>query len=110
VTDPSVRTALLKTPDEVLALRARGRTPPALHEVRGVRPGLGVGANVGVCLVLSSVKRLRRANVVYRPLDKATPVSPSFISARKVDRSSEIDFLLTLIRKIYQKPPIEFGA
>jgi LysR family transcriptional regulator, benzoate and cis,cis-muconate-responsive activator of ben and cat genes len=31
-----------------------------------------VAADIGVCLVPSSVQRLRRDNVVYRPLDEAT--------------------------------------
>ena len=98
--------------DQVLALlRERGITPPALHEVREVQTALGlVAADVGVCLVPSSVQRLRRDNVVYRPLDEAAAVSPIIMSTRKGDRSSEIDLLLKLIREIYRKQSIVFGV
>lgn len=98
--------------DAVLALfRERGITPAALHEVRDVQTGLGlVAADIGVCLVPSSVQRLGRENVVYRPLDEAAAVSPIFMNARKGHRSAEIDFLLKLIREISKRQSIVFGA
>jgi LysR family transcriptional regulator, benzoate and cis,cis-muconate-responsive activator of ben and cat genes len=98
--------------DQVLALlREHGIRPPAFHEVRELQTALGlVAADVGVCLVPSSVQRLRRDNVVYRPLDEATAVSPIIMSTRKGDRSSEIALLMKLIREIYRKHSIVFGA
>ncbi len=97
--------------DQVLALfRDRGLKPPVVHEVRELQTALGlVAAEAGVCLVPSSVERLRRDNVIYRPLAEETAVSPIIMSTRKDDRSPEIALLLRLIRKIYEQEGIAFG-
>jgi DNA-binding transcriptional LysR family regulator len=98
--------------DQVLALyRERGLTPPAVHEVRELQTALGlVAAETGICLVPASVERLRRENVVYRPLDEEKAISPIIMSSRKGDRSPEIALILRLIREIYRKEGITFGA
>ena len=58
--------------------------PAVVHEVRELQTALGlVAAESGVCLVPASVERLRRDNVVYRPLDEPGAVSPIIMSARK---------------------------
>ncbi len=71
--------------DQVLALfRDSGLKPAAVFEVRELQTALGlVAAEVGVCLVPVSVERLRRDNVVYRPLDEEKAVSPVIMSTRK---------------------------
>jgi DNA-binding transcriptional LysR family regulator len=98
--------------DQVLALfRDRGLKPPVVHEVRELQTALGlVAAEAGICLVPSSVERLRRDNVVYRPLGEENAVSPIIMSTRKDDRSPEVALLLRLIRKIYEQDGIAFGA
>lgn len=98
--------------DQVLALyRDRGLRPPAVYEVRELQTALGlVAAVAGVCLVPSSVERLRRDDVTYRPLDREQAVSPIIMSCRRGDRSPEIALVLKLIREIYRKDKIRFGA
>ena len=98
--------------DQVLSLfRERGLKPPAVHEVRELQTALGlVAAEVGVCLVPVSVERLRRDNVVYRPLDEEKAFSPIIMSTRKGDKSPEIAFIVKLIREMYRKEGIAFGV
>jgi DNA-binding transcriptional LysR family regulator len=98
--------------DQVLALyRDRGLKPPGLYEVRELQTALGlVAAGAGVCLVPASVERLRRDDVTYWPLDQEQAVSPIIMSNRKGDRSPELALVLKLIRQIYQKEKIVFGA
>lgn len=98
--------------DQVLALfREAGLKPPAIQEVRELQTALGlVAAEMGVCLVPASVETLRRDNVAYRPLQSVQAVSPIIMSHRKGDRSPEIALVLKLIRQMYQRDKITFGA
>lgn len=98
--------------DQVLALfRDRGLKPSPVHEVRELQTALGlVAAETGICLVPASVERLRRDNVVYRPLDEPGAVSPIIMSTRKGDRSPEITRILKLVKEMYRKEGITFGA
>ncbi len=98
--------------DQVLALfRERDVKPQAVHEVRELQTALGlVAAETGVCIVPASVERLRRDNVVYRRLDEPGAVSPIIMSTRKGDRSPEISLILKLVKDIYKKEGITFGA
>jgi DNA-binding transcriptional ArsR family regulator len=56
------------------------------------------------------VQRLRRDNVVYRPLDGTDAVSPIILSIRKGDKSPEIGRILRLLKELYRKEGITFGA
>jgi DNA-binding transcriptional LysR family regulator len=98
--------------DQVLSLfREAGLKPPAVQEVKELQTALGlVAAEVGVCLVPASVESLRRDNVAYRPTDAVQAVSPIIMSSRKGDRSPEVALILKLIRQMYQKEGIKFGA
>jgi DNA-binding transcriptional LysR family regulator len=98
--------------DQVLALfRAQELKPPIVYEIRELQTALGlVAAETGVCLVPAGVERLRRDNVVYRPLEEAQAVSPIIISMRKDNRSPDIELVLTLIRDIYRREGIPFGT
>ncbi len=98
--------------DQVLALfRDRDLKPPFVHEVRELQTALGlVAAEAGVCLVPASIETLRRDNVVYRPLEQETAVSPVIMSSRKGEKSPEIALILRLIRQIYRKDGIAFGV
>jgi DNA-binding transcriptional LysR family regulator len=97
--------------DQVLALfRERALKPPAIHEVRELQTALGlVAAEAGVCVVPASVERLRRDNVVYRPLAGENAVSPIIMSTRKGDRSPNVTLLLRLIREMYRREGIVMG-
>lgn len=98
--------------DQVLALfRDQGLKPAAVFEVRELQTALGlVAAESGICLVPAAVERLRRENVVYRPLQEEAAFSPIFMSTRKGDRSPEIALVLKLIRHIYREDGVVFGA
>ncbi len=98
--------------DQVLSLfREAGLKPPGVQEVRELQTALGlVAAAMGVCLVPASVETLRRDNVAYRPLDSVQAVSPIIMSSRKGDRSPEIALILRLIRQMYRREKIVFGA
>ena len=98
--------------DQVLALfRDRGVLPAAVHEVKELQTALGlVAAESGVCLVPASVERLRRDNVVYRALDEPGAVSPVIMSTRKGDRNPELSVMLRVIREMYRKAGLAFGA
>ncbi|HEX2941138.1 MAG TPA: LysR family transcriptional regulator [Rhodopila sp.] len=97
--------------DQVLALfRDRDIKPAAVHEVRELQTALGlVAADSGVCLVPASVERLRRDNVVYRPLRETAAVSPIVMKSRKNDRSPELALILRLIKEMYRKEGVVFG-
>ena len=98
--------------DQVLALfRDRDIKPKQVHEVRELQTALGlVAADTGICIVPASVERLRRDNVVYRRLDEAGAVSPIIMSTRKSDRSPEIGLILRIVKEMYKKEGITFGA
>jgi DNA-binding transcriptional LysR family regulator len=98
--------------DQVLALfREAGLKPPAVHEVRELQTALGlVAAEAGVCLVPASVERLRRDNVAYRAMQAVEVFSPIIMSSRKGDRSPELALILKLIRQLYRRDGIVFGA
>ncbi len=98
--------------DQVLALfRDRAVQPAAVHEVKELQTALGlVAAESGVCLVPASVERLRRDNVVYRALDEPGAVSPVIMSTRKGDRNPELSVMLRVIREMYRKAGLTFGA
>jgi LysR family transcriptional regulator, benzoate and cis,cis-muconate-responsive activator of ben and cat genes len=93
--------------DQVLSAFAdRGLDPEEVHEVQELQTALGlVAAGVGIALVPASVERLRRDEVVYRPLDDATVVSPIIMSTRLADDSPEIALLADLIQQVY----VEWG-
>ncbi len=97
--------------DQVLSIfRDRGLKPAAIHEVRELQTALGlVAAETGICLVPSSVTRLRRDNVEYRELDDPTAISPNIMSCRKNDISADIDCILGLLRDIYAQQKVAFG-
>jgi DNA-binding transcriptional LysR family regulator len=98
--------------DQVLALyRERGIKPTDIHEVRELQTALGlVAAESGICLVPASVERLRRDNVIYRALDEPGAVSPVIMSTRRGDKNPELPVMLRVIREMYRKAGITFGA
>lgn len=89
--------------DQVLsALRDHGLEPRAIHEVQELQTALGlVAAGIGVSIVPASVQRLRRDDVVYRPLTDSHVVSPIIMSTRLHDVSPESQTLIRLARETY---------
>jgi DNA-binding transcriptional LysR family regulator len=79
--------------DQVLSIfRDQGLHPIMIQEVQELQTALGlVAAQSGVCLVPESVQRLRRDDVVYRPIAEAHATSPIIISSRESDTSSEVE-------------------
>jgi DNA-binding transcriptional LysR family regulator len=97
--------------DQVLELfRGRNLRPPLIHEVKELQTALGlVAAETGLCIVPASVERLRRDNVVYRPIADPAAVSPIIMSTRKGDPSPEIALILRTIHEIYKDEGVVFG-
>ena len=90
--------------DQVLSiLRERRLKVGQVREVSELQTALGlVAAAVGVSLVPAAVQRLRRDDVVYRPLQDETATSPIVMCFRMHDRSQEIAALLHLVRDVYR--------
>lgn len=88
--------------DQVLAaFRQRALEPAYALEVRELQTALGlVAAGMGVCVVPASVLRLRRDDVVYRPLTDEGLASPLIMSARRGDRSEELALIRRLLREL----------
>jgi DNA-binding transcriptional LysR family regulator len=91
--------------DQVLSiLKDRGFKPSAVREVSELQTALGlVAAAVGVSLVPAAVQRLRRDDVVYRPLHDETATSPIIMAHRMHDNSDQISALLQLMREMYHQ-------
>lgn len=90
--------------DQVLDLfRRHAMMPAAVREVRELQTALGLtAAYSGLCVVPRSVQRLRRDDVVYRPLDEADALSPIILSWRAADSSPAI----ALLRDICSRLPV----
>ena len=89
--------------DQVLSiLHERGLRPSLFREVRELQTALGlVAAAIGVSLVPAAVQRLRRDDVVYRPLEDGSATSPIIMCYRVHDNSREVAALLQLVRDLY---------
>ncbi len=98
--------------DQVLSFyRDRGLPVRGMIEVRELQTALGlVAAEAGICIVPRSVERLCRDNVTYKALEDGNLASPVIMSIRKGDRSAEIDYILQIIREVYRKVGVTFGA
>lgn len=66
-----------------------------------------VASGMGVCVVPASAQRLRRDEVVYRPLLEASAVSPIIMCTRLNDQSEDIVLLRTLIDEVYRAQAAE---
>jgi DNA-binding transcriptional LysR family regulator len=61
-----------------------------------------VAADVGISLVPAAVQRLRRDDVIYRPLQDGTVTSPIILCSRKHDHARQLAALLKLVRDLYR--------
>lgn len=78
--------------DHVLQLfRARGLIPPSVIEANEMQTAIGlVAAGIGITLVPDSVRRLRRDDVIYRPVADAGVTSPVIMNIRAEDKSPDL--------------------
>lgn len=85
--------------DQVLSLlRDRGLKPTVVHESSELQTALGlVAAEVGCCIVPTSVQRLRRDDVVYRDLMPSGLTSPIIVSHRFADKSAALMTMQDLV-------------
>lgn len=81
--------------DHVLGLfRQHGAAPRAVREVRELQTALGlVAAHAGISVVPHAIQRLRRDDIVYRPILEQDAISPIILSWRVSDSSSAIKLL-----------------
>ena len=95
--------------DHILSLfRDQGLEPAEVQEVQEMQTALGlVAAGMGLCLVPASAQRLRRDEVVYRPLLESNATSPIIMSTRLNDQSEDIALLRELIDEVYRLQAVE---
>ena len=91
--------------DQVISIfRDRGLEPHIAHEVRKLQTAIGlVAAEVGICIVPTSVQRLRRDDVVYRELIEENITSPIIMSRRANDRSHESAVMARVVVEAYRE-------
>jgi LysR family transcriptional regulator, benzoate and cis,cis-muconate-responsive activator of ben and cat genes len=91
--------------DQVISIfRDRGLEPNIAHEARELQTAIGlVAAEVGICIVPTSVQRLRRDDVIYRELAEQNITSPIIMSRRANDRSRELTVMSRVIIEAYRE-------
>jgi DNA-binding transcriptional LysR family regulator len=91
--------------DQVLgAFSERNLMPDNVLEVRDLQIAIGlVAAGQGISVVPESLQTLHRNDVVYRPLDDSSVVSPLLFSVRYMDRAPELENMLSIIYEIYDE-------
>lgn len=87
--------------DQVLAqFRVRGCPATRTFETNGLQTAVGlVAAGIGVSLVPRSVQRLKRDDVVYRPVSDGGVVSPMLMTTRQLDGSADVARLCEAVRQ-----------
>jgi len=88
----------------VLSLfRDRGLEPVEVHEIQEMQTALGlVASGMGLCVVPESAQKLRREEVVFRPLLEPNATSAIIMSTRLNDQSDDIVLLRELIDEVYR--------
>lgn len=78
--------------DQLLAiLHDHGVTPGSTRDVRELQTALGlVAAGAGIAIVPTTVQRLRRDDIVYRPIAERDAISPIIVSWRAADQSEPV--------------------
>lgn len=90
--------------DHVLSLfRDLGLEPVEVHEIQEMQTALGlVASGMGLCVVPESAQKLRREEVVFRPLLEPNATSAIIMSTRLNDQSEDIALLRELIDEVYR--------
>ena len=93
--------------DQVLTqFRAHGFPLTNVYETNGLQTAVGlVAAGVGVSIVPTSVQRLKRDDMVYRPVAQQTLVSPMLMSTREGDQSRDLARLCAAVQAACAAPP-----
>lgn len=82
-------------------LRDHDVQPGPMREVRELQTALGlVAAGVGIAIVPAAVQRLRRDDIVYRPIAERDAISPIIVSWRIADQSEPTRLLERLCREL----------
>ncbi|HYR95104.1 MAG TPA: LysR substrate-binding domain-containing protein [Candidatus Binatus sp.] len=90
----------------ISACRGAGFTPQVLHEPGSIQTNLGlVSAKLGVTLMPASIRTLRRAGVVYRPLAPPVPQVEMALAYRRDDRSAVLPAFLQVVREVVRNRP-----
>lgn len=78
--------------DQVMAqFRLRGFPLTRIYETNGLQTAIGLtAAGIGVSVVPRSVQRLRRDDVVYRPISDSGVVSPTLMTTRIGESSPDV--------------------
>lgn len=87
--------------DHVLQqFRMHGLTLASAIDANEMQTAIGlVAAGIGVTLVPGSVQRLRRDDIVYRPLNDKSVTSPIIMNRRADDRSPELQRFCELVKR-----------
>jgi LysR family transcriptional regulator, benzoate and cis,cis-muconate-responsive activator of ben and cat genes len=93
--------------DQVLGLfRQHGATPRSIREVRELQTALGlVAAHAGISVVPHAIQRLRRDDIVYRPILEPDAISPIILSWRISDESNAIRLLREVCTDLHIAQP-----
>jgi DNA-binding transcriptional LysR family regulator len=88
--------------DQVQAIfREHGLAVPHIREVRELQTALGlVAAQSGLCLVPASVQRLKRDDILYRPVAEAEAQSPIILSWRAADTTQATALLAEICSEL----------
>ncbi len=118
---PRVRVADLKTDGMILfprriapgyhdvlvgVCRRAGFTPRVVHETASIQTNLGlIAAGIGVTLLPASIRNLRRAGVVYRPLAPPVPHVEMAVAYRRGEGSPVLPAFLRVVREVTARKP-----
>lgn len=96
-------------------LKDHGIRPGPMREVRELQTALGlVAAGVGIAIVPAAVQRLRRDDIVYRPIAERDAISPIIVSWRVADQSEPTRLLerlcVELARRMVASPATIAGG
>lgn len=93
--------------DQLLGiLKDHGVRPGQTREVRELQTALGlVAAGAGIAIVPATVQRLRRDDIVYRPIAEREAVSPIIVSWRIGDQSEPARLFERLCDELAQSMP-----
>jgi DNA-binding transcriptional LysR family regulator len=77
-----------------------------LPEPGSIQTNLGlVSARLGVSLMPSSIRNLRRAGVIYRPLAPPAPRAEMAVTYRRDERSAVLPAFLDVLHQVIRQRP-----
>ncbi len=98
----------------ISACRDAGFTPRVLQEPGSIQTNLGlVSARLGVTLMPASIRNLRRAGVIYRPLAPPAPRAEMAVAYRRDECSGVLPAFLEVLHEVIRhrpRPPAALGG